>query len=117
MRGWVLWEFFVGLHTVFKEALPKNVDGNKFDLSTKNDITKIRHNIRAIPLILPDANLDQKKLDGSHFSRSIRSLLEVLETLVSDDVRKDYGIQSPDFVDPQKQSEVRAIASILYICR
>lgn len=50
------------LHAVFKKALPKIVDGNKVDLSTKNDITNIRHDFRAIPLILPDANLDQTKL-------------------------------------------------------
>ncbi|CAI7622907.1 unnamed protein product [Penicillium pancosmium] len=103
--GRVLWELFVVLHAVFKKALPKNVDGNKVDLSTKNDITNIRHDFRAIPLILPDANLDKTKLDDPNFARSLHSLLEVLETMVSNDIRKDYKIQSPDFADPPEQFE------------
>ncbi|KAI2615063.1 hypothetical protein GGR54DRAFT_632365 [Hypoxylon sp. NC1633] len=105
VRGRVLWELFVVLHPVFKKALPKMVDGNEVDLSTKNDITKIRHDIRAIPLIFPDADLDQKKLDGSNFSQPLYSLLEVLETLVANDIAKDYVIQTPDFADPQEQFE------------
>lgn len=109
LRGWILWDLFVLLHAVFKKALPKNVDGNEVDLSTKNNITKIRHHIRAIPLILPGVELDLARLDKPNFFWSLHALLEVLETLVSNDIRKDYVTQLRHVDGSQEHSEVRSV--------
>lgn len=106
VSGRVLWELFTTLHPVFKKALPKIVDGRKGDLSTQNYITKIRHNIRVIPLILPDGDLDQTMLNGPSFSKPLHSLFEVLEHLVSDDIGEHIVLQIPDCADQEEQSEV-----------
>jgi hypothetical protein len=112
IHGRVLWELFVAIHPVLKQALPKNVD--RGSLSSQNDITKIRHNIRAIPLLLPNAEVDQTKFDGSEFSKPLRSLLKVLETLVSDEIGKDYVFPEPDLAGSEEQSDVRTVFTVIY---
>ncbi|KAF4440432.1 extracellular serine protease [Fusarium austroafricanum] len=87
------------LHPVFKEALPRKARKEENDLSTQDYITNIRHYIRAIPLALPNCDLDQTKLDNLSFVRPLHSLLEVIETLVSHDIIKDYAMQKSEGSD------------------
>ena len=105
----MLWELLAGVHAVLKKALPKNADGDQAGLSTKNYITEIRQNIRAMPLSFLDADIDKTELDRPDLSEPLYSLLEVLETLVSEKIGQDY----PDFANPQKQSDVRSVTITL----
>lgn len=105
--GQLLWQLFVALHPILKKSLPKNVHGEQSRLSTYNYITNVRHEIRAIPLSFPDDGWDQNKLDGHDFSQSLRSLLEVIETLVSDNIFTDFMGQTHDLADAPERTEVR----------
>lgn len=110
--GQVLWKFFVALHPVLKQALPKNAHRSSgFSLSVKDDITKLRHNVSAIPLSFPNADFDKSKLDDTKFSQALDALLEVLETLVDEKVLNIYDNRQSHSEDPEEKAEHEKLQS------
>lgn len=104
--GLVLWELFVIICPVFKEALPRNVDRRNLDPGANNYITDICSSIESILLAISSGNLDNTKLDNSNISESLYSLLEVFENMISVSFGKGHTIQRSDFSVSQDQSAV-----------
>ncbi|KAK8877654.1 subtilisin-like protein [Apiospora arundinis] len=102
-----LWELFVALHPVFKKAIQKSAHKDQFGLHTRNYIKRVRYGLCGIPLSSTNGSLDQTKLDDHDFIRSLYSLLEVLETLVRDDIDRKNIAQAKDPTDPSEQWKLR----------
>lgn len=109
-RGRLQWEFFVALHPVFEQALPpKQLPAEiRAGPRVQNDIAIIRQTIRAIPLVLPNFDLD-RDLEESKYNKFLTALLfllEVFENLVREDVRAPHNPRS-GFAVSEEELEVR----------
>ncbi|KAL6900066.1 hypothetical protein GGI43DRAFT_406221 [Trichoderma evansii] len=91
------WEWFVALHPLYEQALPSKQLLAKIRATPRllNDVVLICQVIRAIPIVLPNVDLDrdleQSKYDS--FSKALVSMLEVLEALVMEDVPRSSAEQ------------------------
>lgn len=87
--GRVMWDLFIIIYPVFKEALPE-IDGWNDDLFPHNNITKIRQGINALNFVFTNRNLDHKNLDDPKFSLPLFSLLKSFESLILNDIDGEY---------------------------
>jgi hypothetical protein len=101
------WELFVDLYHIFQDALPSRSKQAHKSPTAQNDATLIRQIFRSIPLVLPNidlnCNLEESKYNA--FSEALLSVLEVLETLVAEDVREP-GTLGSNFAIPKEESDV-----------
>lgn len=107
--GRAQWEWFVALHPLYERALPPKDLPVELAATPqlKNDVALIRQTIRAIPLVLPNIDLDRDLEESKYnnFSEALVSLLGVFEALVVEDVLES-GAEQRNALVPE-ESEVR----------
>jgi hypothetical protein len=110
----VEWHFWTALYPLFKHALPDInwlLDSDRKNPTIKNAISKIRQNIRQIPLGIQQPQLNEYLQQANYrtFLDALLSLLDIFEDLVEENVHQppELGRDAWPSVAPELEKLVR----------
>jgi hypothetical protein len=117
ISGSMLWELFITIRPIFYQSFQQNV-AEVYTHCTECQVATTCRGIKRMFFRLPKRSLDHRILDDSGFSRSLYSLLEILENLAPISFAQGHSIQRTDCTSFAEPKVVTIMPTMIYmICR